>query len=154
MWNIFVLKAKGTSCPLLAMCLAKSGGGGQTTLRSPPPEILGGGLVPPVIYATARQCWMLLLSRKVLILEDLILGPQVLALVYFVHKVLENCQGLNRILQTTCYVACDQVKSINSVTATMQTTGVTVKNGLLIDISIGITDLLILVHKKRCSIAT
>ena len=56
LWNIFALKAKGSSCPLLARCLAKSGG--QTTLRSPTRNSGGDSSpCPPVIYAPGSQCW-------------------------------------------------------------------------------------------------
>ena len=59
LWNIFVLKAKGSSCPLLARCLAKSVGTNYTTV--PPPEILGDSSPPrhPVIYAPVSGYWLL-----------------------------------------------------------------------------------------------
>jgi len=47
LWNIFVFKAKGSSCPLLAMVPGQKCGG-QTTLRSPHPKFVP---LSPVIYA-------------------------------------------------------------------------------------------------------
>ena len=62
LWNIFVLKAKGTSC--LAMCLAKSGGINYITV--PHPKFWGDSSPsPPVIYATVVHPYLKPLSPYV-----------------------------------------------------------------------------------------